>query len=256
MALLSVEQSPPWCVAHRGFSTRYPENTHLAFEAALAEPIQALELDIQLSRDEVPIIYHNRSLNLVGGGHRRVRTQTLAQLQAYDFGAWFDDRFRGQGPALLEEVTARYGHRTVLLLEIKRREPDRRRLEKIMRLTIALLRRYQLTQRCYLLCYDVDLLAFGHENAPDLRFVLNQDKGRYLPEASFLHAYSVAIRGLASAFVAQAHERGKPVFTFTCDRNHQVDHALSCGADAIMSNDPHWLATTLSARRSSFEEKT
>ena len=245
---LKVGQYPTWCVAHRGFSARYPENTHAAFEAALAEPIQAMELDIQLSRDDVPVIYHNRTLHLVGGGRRRPRTQTLAALQGYDYGAWFGPEYHGQTLVLLHEVLSRYGRETVLLLEIKRRERLRSRLEKTMALTLELVHRYGLASRCYLLCYDLDLLAYGHALAPACRFVVNQDIGRFLPEARFLSGYSVAVGGLDPALVRQAHGAGKPVFTFTCDRPSQLNHALGCGVDAVMANDPSWLAKALRSR--------
>jgi len=246
---LVAGQPQPWCIAHRGFSASFPENTHAAFEAALAEPIQAMELDIQLSRDRVPVIYHNRTLNMVGGGRRRVHTQTLAGLRAYDFGGWFDAGFEREALALLDEVLGRYGQRTILLLELKVRDKKRARLEQMMAICIDLVRRHDLAGRCYLLCFDAPLLAYGHSLAPDLRYVLNQDAGKFLARAEFLHAYSVAVGGLNAAMVRRAQAAGKPVLTFTCNDEKQLARAMACGVDGIMSNDPHWLAGALARPR-------
>ena len=45
---------------HRGFSAAYPENTMLAFEEALAAGCDGVEFDVQLTRDNVPVIIHDR----------------------------------------------------------------------------------------------------------------------------------------------------------------------------------------------------
>jgi glycerophosphoryl diester phosphodiesterase len=49
-------------VAHRGHALEYPENTLPAFTSALQLGIRHLELDVQLSRDRVPVVLHDASL--------------------------------------------------------------------------------------------------------------------------------------------------------------------------------------------------
>ncbi|MGF1546037.1 MAG: glycerophosphodiester phosphodiesterase family protein, partial [Thiotrichales bacterium] len=49
-------------VAHRGYALRYPENTLPAIEAALAAGARYVEIDVQLSADQVPVLFHDRSL--------------------------------------------------------------------------------------------------------------------------------------------------------------------------------------------------
>ena len=56
----------PWIVAHRGAGREAPENTRAAFDAALAHGVAGLEFDVQLSRDGVPVIYHDRTLARIG----------------------------------------------------------------------------------------------------------------------------------------------------------------------------------------------
>ena len=52
---------------HRGYPERYPENTLVGMEAAIRAGARAVELDIQLSADEVPILMHDRTLQRVCG---------------------------------------------------------------------------------------------------------------------------------------------------------------------------------------------
>ena len=70
--------------AHRGFSSRYPENTMSAFRAALAIGADGLEFDVQLSRDGVPVIIHDESLLRTGGVDRAVEDCDLSELREID----------------------------------------------------------------------------------------------------------------------------------------------------------------------------
>ncbi|MFM2287572.1 MAG: hypothetical protein RL684_715, partial [Pseudomonadota bacterium] len=49
-------------VAHRGNAAECPENTLPAFQSALQLGVRFLELDVQLSRDGVPIVIHDHLL--------------------------------------------------------------------------------------------------------------------------------------------------------------------------------------------------
>ena len=46
-------------VAHRGLQARYPENTILGFNKAIEQGAKFIELDIQFSKDCLPVIYHD-----------------------------------------------------------------------------------------------------------------------------------------------------------------------------------------------------
>ena len=233
----------PWLIAHRGFSAAYPENTQAAFEAALALPIDGIELDIQLSRDRVPLIYHDRSLRKIGGGPYPIRNRDWAALS--DLAIAMPGGAPPQRLPLFDEVLEAYGGRCRLLLEIKRREPDRDRFRYLMDRVIEGIRRHGLTKRSWILCYDSALLEYGYRVDPDQLYVLNQDRGRFLDDADFLFAYSVNIKGLTPDFVERAHRAGKPVLTFTCNTDRRLRHARECGVDGIMSDDPEWLGRRL-----------
>ncbi len=241
---LTPQTYPPWVIAHRGFSSDYPENTLAAFDAAAAGPIQGIELDIQLTRDLVAVVYHDRTLLGIGGGRRRVRNQdwrTLARFETV--------RSRDRGPSrhipLLDQVLARYGRRCLLLLEVKRREKQWSRLQCAMDRVIEAIHRHDMRERAWILCYDLPLLEYGYERDPSLRFVWNQDKPRFEPGADFLFAYSVNIKNLNEKIVHDAHKVGKPVLTFTCNTPKQLARALSYGVNGIMSDNPHWLVENL-----------
>jgi glycerophosphoryl diester phosphodiesterase len=60
-------------IAHRGFSAIAPENTLAAFELAIARGAHSIEFDIQLSADNVPVIFHDATLDRITGVSGKVR---------------------------------------------------------------------------------------------------------------------------------------------------------------------------------------
>ncbi|MGV2720137.1 UNVERIFIED_CONTAM: glycerophosphodiester phosphodiesterase family protein, partial [Klebsiella pneumoniae] len=80
-------------MAHRGWSGKAPENTMAAIQLALAEPaIQAMEIDVQLTRDGVPVLIHDFTLERTTNGSGLVKDHTLEELRQLDAGKWFDEK--------------------------------------------------------------------------------------------------------------------------------------------------------------------
>ena len=97
----------PWIVAHRGASAECPENTVAAFERAVADGCDAIELDVQLSRDGIPVVFHDWTLAKAGRRGRRVSQLDAAELERLDVGSWFARSFRGEGVPTLAGVLER-----------------------------------------------------------------------------------------------------------------------------------------------------
>lgn len=77
------------CVAHRGFSSIAPENTMAAFLLAMEQPeVQWMELDVQLSRDGVPVVIHDFTFDRTTNGKGLVRETDWSEIQQLDAGAW------------------------------------------------------------------------------------------------------------------------------------------------------------------------
>ncbi|MDH5300655.1 MAG: glycerophosphodiester phosphodiesterase family protein [Gammaproteobacteria bacterium] len=73
-------------VAHRGYSSRYPENTSLSLEKAIAAGVRFVELDVQLSADGVPVIVHDDTLQRTGGVNCSVLDTPWSALQIQTVG--------------------------------------------------------------------------------------------------------------------------------------------------------------------------
>lgn len=81
-------------VAHRGYQKYYPENTLLALRQAIAAGALHVELDVQLSRDQVPVIYHDDTLQRMSARAGKVSDYDAAEL--LNFSAHEPERFGSQ----------------------------------------------------------------------------------------------------------------------------------------------------------------
>lgn len=108
------------CVAHRGFSGKAPENTLAAVRMALALPfVRWMEIDVQLTKDGVPVVIHDYSLDRTTNGHGKVKNMEYEPMRRLDAGSWKGRAFRGERVPSLEEVLALASGRLRLNIELK-----------------------------------------------------------------------------------------------------------------------------------------
>ena len=67
--------------AHRGFSAKFPEATRAAYEGALTVKADGLECDVRLTRDQVPICFHDRNLKRIAGISKSVAELSLDEIR-------------------------------------------------------------------------------------------------------------------------------------------------------------------------------
>jgi glycerophosphoryl diester phosphodiesterase len=118
------ERGRPLISAHRGFSAAAPENTLAALRAALTAGADVAEIDVQLSRDGVLVLMHDRTLERTTDGAGPLRERSLAELKRLDAGSWFGPAHRGEPVPTLAEVLAWSGGQLGLLVELKSARPD------------------------------------------------------------------------------------------------------------------------------------
>jgi len=87
-------------LAHRGASAEAPENTLAAFNLALQQGADGVELDVRLSADGVPVVIHDVRLERTTNGAGRVDALGARELRRLDAGSWFNQLYPcARGPA-------------------------------------------------------------------------------------------------------------------------------------------------------------
>lgn len=238
-------------IAHRGAMDEAPENTRSAFKAAALYPIHGFEFDVQLTKDEVPIIFHDETIQKINGEFLPVADYPFEALARMDWGAWFGYGFRGEPLFTLEEMFTSYGAFKRLLIEMKSYPEDQRsgRSKRVADFVLQHIHRYIPTE-CRdlhaILSFDRELLAYSAQKEPNFHYVLNLEDFQvngFMTEKfpAYLDGLCVSIDSLTREFVDYAHGRGCKVMTYSCNNPNQTGHALDCGADVLMTDSPAWL---------------
>ncbi|HKQ61574.1 MAG TPA: glycerophosphodiester phosphodiesterase [Candidatus Polarisedimenticolaceae bacterium] len=240
---MELSSGRTWVIAHRGASADRPENTRAAFDEALRQGCDAIELDVQLTRDGVPLIHHDRTLARFGA-----KQQTIAQAD------W--RQLRSLHLPTLDAVLERYARRTTLLVEIKVDEATMgpREREALVRAVLERLRPAEIERRTLLLSFDGRVLDLCAAESPRLRRVLNVKLPPYLPRGlrarlPALAALSVDIRTVTPLVAAALSRAGCPLLSYTCNTPRRVERALRAGVEGIISDRPGWLRAYLEQRR-------
>lgn len=106
-------------VAHRGYAALFPENTMLAFQRALELGAHTIELDIHHSKEGVPVVIHDDSLNRTTNLTGLIRTLSLQDIRRADAGIKFSPQYAGCRVPFLEEALDLCSGRSRLQLELK-----------------------------------------------------------------------------------------------------------------------------------------
>ena len=229
--------------AHRGANREAAENTRIAFDRALAYPIDGIETDVQLSRDEVAVLWHDRDLGKLGLPGKRVDDYDFGQLQVMNFAGHFPGA-QPDGVMSLREFVTAYRARCGLLLEIKNRGwEDVARHEMKVCQTLALAE--GAGNGVLISSFNLDSLIYAHGIAPDFPLVLNlepehtvNDARRAIDAHPFLHGLCVEISTLDVDMVELLRARHKLIAVYTCDSDAEIARALMLEVDILISDVP------------------
>jgi glycerophosphoryl diester phosphodiesterase len=235
--------------AHRGANKEAAENTRSAFDKALEYPIDGIETDVQLSRDEVAVLWHDRFLGKVGFPLKHIDDFDFAQLQEMNFAAHFSSRAEPEGIMSLKEFVAAYRERCSLLLEIKNRDWEQSSRHRIkVRQTLDTAGAFNGTvQKDAILVSSFDLgsMVYAHQCAPGFPLVYNletdqtfADAQRVLDEQSFLHGFCLPIKTLDESMVKLLRDHDKLIAVYTCNSDPEIIKALELGVDILISDVP------------------
>ena len=232
--------------AHRGANKEAPENTRSAFDRALNYAIDGIETDVQLSLDEVPVLWHDRFLGkLAGLETKHIDDFTYTQLSAMDFAAHFGKDTPAEGIISLIAFIDAYRGRCRLLLEIKNREWEARERHEIkVRQTLDMVGANQ-GDNILVSSFNLESLIYAHQYRPEFPLVYNFETDQNLAEAGnvfqtypFLHGLCLPIESLDDAFVALLRGKGKGIAVYTCNSDEEIKKALHLGVDILISDLP------------------
>ncbi len=235
----------PVVIAHRGASGDAPENTLAAFREAIRQKADAIELDVQQTRDNKLIILHDPWLQRTTSGRGLVSSKNLKQIKALDAGSWHSPRFAGERVPTLEEVLDTFGVKTHYVIELKFYRPNPGRFARRVYDAVA---SRKLLDHTLFLSFDPRLLSQIEKNNPAAKtcWAYFPLFGWVPPErlVNRFDALAIASRKASKAYTDRLHDLGKPVDLWMGARE-QPERELQSKADFITTNHPAKLRTYL-----------
>ena len=226
---------------HRGDSANYPENTMVAFRAAIAAGVDMIETDVRLTKDGVPVLIHDRTVDRTTDSTGYVKDMTFAELRALNAGT---EDAPQQIPTLEEllELLAPTG--ITLNLEVKEyhEEGNEARSRECVDQCVALIERYGMGEKMLFNSFDAPVLEYIAQSYPGYRlhgfypysemYRVDRDPGEYL----YCACLSENRNGQHYAFL---QEKGIEPWVGASVRDEE--HLALCfrlGARLVTTNDP------------------
>jgi glycerophosphoryl diester phosphodiesterase len=232
----------PAIFAHRGASSYAPENTLAAFELAVQQKADAIELDAKLTADGQVVVIHDQTVDRTTNGSGWVRRMTLEQLRQLDAGSHFAPAFHGERVPTLEEVFEVVGEKIFINIELTNYASMADSLpEKVA----DLVRRHQLVERVMFSSFNPLALLRVRWRLPGPPVGLLAQPGRpgvwartRIGRIIGYNSINPEKSDVDSHFVENAHKHGKRVLVYTVNQAEEIQRLFQLHVDGIFTDDP------------------
>lgn len=210
---------------------------------------EMIELDVQLSKDGVPVVFHDASLENHTNGEGRVSDYTLKELQQLDAGSWFNPRFSDQHIPTLEEVLSFASGKIALNIEIKTEAVTDQLRGGVEQKCLKLVRKYDMQD--HVLFSSFDYRAIEHLKKLDSQMPVGLLFNYRWPNGKLPHqllqqyhadAFNCSYRQLTRRRLADLRAHDIPTFIYTVNRVSKMRKLITAGVHGIFTNKPDILA--------------
>ncbi len=216
-------------LSHRGVQTHAPENTLAAFEAAITLGVDGIETDIRLSKDGVPILFHDR---LTPDGHE-VASVTQAEL---------GDRMGYAVTTLEEALQLPLQESKALLWNLEIKTPD------ALEPTIEILLRYRLSRRMLITSFwHPFILEISQRVEADCGLLMAhrpldfQSRPNWIPNHPSINTLVYHYGTVDAELVSQSQACGFRTFVYGAETRHDHECLVQWGVDGAISDRPEYL---------------
>jgi glycerophosphoryl diester phosphodiesterase len=229
------------CMAHRGWSGKAPENTMAAVKMALDAPnVNTIEIDIQLSKDGVPILFHDFTLERTTNGYGLVHEHNFEQLLQLDAGSWFSAKYSNEKIPTLEEVLVEVKNRCKLNIELKTAANLHPYIE---RKVVDLIQQYGMESSVMITSFEHEVIKNIKELDPSIKTgIIIWGKPTLLEEQlreTGATVLSIGYHYLTAEFVSSFMKKGISFVAWTVDDHDAIKAVQQIHEDiAICTNFP------------------
>lgn len=236
-------------IAHRGANKKAPQNTVPAFVTAVNEGADGFETDVHLSKDGVPVICHNYTIDATSDGKGEITSFTLEELKKFDFGSYFSEEFKGTPLPTLDEFLEIATGSNCEIINIELKCPKDSNIGRLVRETLKSVKKFGCLDRVIISSFSPDVLRTVKEvdarcktaflypiSHPSVcRFILFPFFMVKKIGADIIHPASIAVN---KKIVDIAHSLGMQVNVWTVNERKAIEKLLDMGVDGLITDRP------------------
>lgn len=225
----------PEISAHRGSSLAAPENTMAAFNQAVHDMADYVELDVHLTADGVVVVMHDSSLKRTTGVNQNIWQTSSERIQQLDAGSWFSQEYEGEMVPTLEQVIDEVGQSVKLNIEIKYNKKEK----GLTKAVVDIIERKEIEDRCVVTSLDYSVLTEVKKlnSGISTGYVLSAAYGAFY-SISYVDVISINYTFVNKALVDAVHGNGKEIYVWTVNSPSIVKALANMGVDNIITDDP------------------
>lgn len=221
--------------AHRGNSSMAPENTMPAFQSAIEQRADYIELDVQQTKDGVIVVAHDPNLKRISGKNINIWEVTYDEIKDIDVGSWFHSDFSYVRLSTLEEVIKETKGKIKLNIELK---PSGHEVD-FEKSVVDIIKRYRVEDDCVVASMNYDCLKRVKEYEPNIKtvYITTVAYGSLLA-LEYADVYSIEATFVTSNLVNDIHRQGKEIYSWTVNNESSVQKMIDLGVDNIVTDNP------------------
>ncbi len=244
-----AKEDKKFIVAHRGSSGTAPENTLSAIKEAIAAGAMMVEVDIQFTKDNQFVAFHDDNLEKFGLKDKKIADFNFSEIEKFDVGRLFDKNSNFESMPKLSNIIKYLSDKAYLILEIKSNfnQESMEMAEKIynaiskysfLEYTLFASFDYKILKHLKNINNNVNIAAIKIPNQNTLPSVLKQEIS--------IGAFICSIEEINEELVRDAKGAGIYIGAYSADNQEQFNQILNYDIKAIVTNYPKLIAELLS----------
>lgn len=235
-------------MAHRGASTEAPENTMAAFQKAIDDMADYIELDVQLTNNGEVIVMHDSNAYRTTGVDANIVNMTYKEVKTLDAGSWFSDEYVGENVPSLKEVLELTQGKIKLNIELKPADND----TALAKNTVRLIEKYNMVNDCVITSFSESALKAVKTYNQEIKvgYILSAAYGDFY-DMKNVDFFSVNAAFLSKRTIDAIHNSGKRVYAWTVNNKEAIKNLTNKGVDGIITDNPVLARETIYSRDTS-----
>ncbi|MBE6062952.1 MAG: hypothetical protein E7207_05190 [Clostridium butyricum] len=219
--------------AHRGSTRIAPENSISAIREAISEKADFAEIDVQTTKDNIPVLFHDINLKRIDGTNREIKNLDYEQVSKVDNGSYFNKEFAGEKIPTLESVLQEAKGKIKLNIELKPMKKN----DTVAKETLYLIEKYNMENQVVITCMDYDVLQEAKAYNPLIKYgyIIVMSVGEINSiDADFISIESSLVK---HGLVSKLHNMNKEIHVWTINDEDTAEEMMSLGVDNIITDN-------------------